>query len=634
MRHLNFPIVRRIRLSHFSLYNLQDHIEFSIQPGTTCLAGANGLGKSTFFQIINYGLTGVVPRPGQKFVSVDDYYRDISRFSKDYFQGRVQPEDRDIAEIELELTIGDRTITLIRGFDEPDALRSLVITNDARHFDEMTPEDREANYQAVLTQHIGLSTFKEFVFIQSFVLTFDERRHLLFWDPKVLETCLLLFVGIDNEQRADAERLRREMEKADSRARNLRWNMTQQKDRLDSLRQVLSGNELVDDEASTYEEFETLLDRVKERSNEVDIIQTKLRDAKLALAEGAARASVIRNDYQREFSERVTAKHSVENAPAIQLALIEHKCAICGTEGIAVVEPVKKAIAEHTCPLCKAATDRATIPAAVHQRLKELDKELAEQKKRVDSSVLLITQLDVENDIRVRSLETVQTELDAFEEQNRDVVNRGRPVDANHDQVIAAYEKTIAEIDKERLKQKSKSAEASKAYKQIQKKLEQEYLNIQEDFVPKFNTLANLFLGVDLDIQLETRDKSVTLALTVKKTQRHAEHDLSESQRFFIDIALRMALANYVSSDTIKAPLYIDTPEGSLDLAYESQAGQMVAEFANDGHPVFMTANINTSELLTEIAKQSSLGLDSIACISGANCLKCKRSMKQNLRIA
>ena len=248
MRHLNFPIVRRIRLSHFSLYNLQDHIEFSIQPGTTCLAGANGLGKSTFFQIINYGLTGVVPRPGQKFVSVDDYYRDISRFSKDYFQGRVQPEDRDIAEIELELTIGDRTITLIRGFDEPDALRSLVITNDARHFDEMTPEDREANYQAVLTQHIGLSTFKEFVFIQSFVLTFDERRHLLFWDPKVLETCLLLFVGIDNEQRADAERLRREMEKADSRVRNLRWNMTQQKDRLDSLRQVLSGNELVDDE--------------------------------------------------------------------------------------------------------------------------------------------------------------------------------------------------------------------------------------------------------------------------------------------------------------------------------------------------------------------------------------------------
>jgi len=66
-----------------------------------------------------------------------------------------------------------------------------------------------------------------------------------------------------------------------------------------------------------------------------------------------------------------------------------------------------------------------------------------------------------------------------------------------------------------------------------------------------------------------------------------------------------MAFAQFASPSDAGAPLYIDTPEGSLDLAYEAQAGQMIARFASEGHKVFMTANINTSQLLGSIAKQA-----------------------------
>ena len=66
-----------------------------------------------------------------------------------------------------------------------------------------------------------------------------------------------------------------------------------------------------------------------------------------------------------------------------------------------------------------------------------------------------------------------------------------------------------------------------------------------------------------------------------------------------------MAFAQFASPDGAGAPLYIDTPEGSLDLAYEDQAGKMIAQFAIEGHKVFMTANINTSQLLTSIATNS-----------------------------
>lgn len=125
-RKLRFPILQRIKLSHFSLYPLADTIEFNFDKGIVCLAGANGLGKSTFLQVVGYGMTGVVPKPYQKFVSVDDYYRDIRAFTPDYFDGRIRPEHLEIAEIELEMLLGSTRITVVRGFVESESLRAAA----------------------------------------------------------------------------------------------------------------------------------------------------------------------------------------------------------------------------------------------------------------------------------------------------------------------------------------------------------------------------------------------------------------------------------------------------------------------------------------------------------------------------
>ena len=154
------------------------------------MAGANGLGKSTFLQVVGYGMTGIVPKPDRKFSSVDDYYRDTRSFTREYFEGRLLPEHRHIAEIELEMTLGNRHITITRGFVESESLRGLKIVSDNKEkdFKDETPEQKQAIYEKLLIEESGLGSFREFIFVQSFVLTFDERRHLLFWDAKVLET--------------------------------------------------------------------------------------------------------------------------------------------------------------------------------------------------------------------------------------------------------------------------------------------------------------------------------------------------------------------------------------------------------------------------------------------------------------
>jgi ABC-type cobalamin transport system ATPase subunit len=77
---------------------------------------------------------------------------------------------------------------------------------------------------------------------------------------------------------------------------------------------------------------------------------------------------------------------------------------------------------------------------------------------------------------------------------------------------------------------------------------------------------------------------------------------LSESQKFVLDIALRMAITQFISLKTAKGGLFIDTPEGSLDIAYEKRAGDMLSKFAEKGHPIIMTANLNSSKLLLALA--------------------------------
>jgi hypothetical protein len=269
-RKLSFPVLGRVKLSHFSLYSLKDVIEFTCDDGIICLAGANGLGKSTFLQIVGYGMTGVVPKPGQKFVSVDDYFRDIRTFTRDYFDGRLLPEDAEIAEIELEMNIGDLHILISRGFVETESLRRLVVTSGdgTTEYTDVSPEERHAAYENLVVQQTGLGSFREFVFVHSFLLTFDERRHLLFWDPKVLETCLLIFVGVKKEQRAEVERLRREAEKSGSRVRNLVFDIKQVKDRLSEIESALKGKKGKND-AKTYAEFEDLMERANEAADSV-----------------------------------------------------------------------------------------------------------------------------------------------------------------------------------------------------------------------------------------------------------------------------------------------------------------------------------------------------------------------------
>ena len=89
MPKLHFPRITRAILQDFSLFTSMSEIDVSMIDGVFCLAGANGLGKSTFLAAVNYAFTGIVSDPDRSFDSIDEYYKHSRNYAADFFAGRI-----------------------------------------------------------------------------------------------------------------------------------------------------------------------------------------------------------------------------------------------------------------------------------------------------------------------------------------------------------------------------------------------------------------------------------------------------------------------------------------------------------------------------------------------------------------
>jgi hypothetical protein len=150
-----------------------------------CLAGANGIGKSTFVSAVNFAITGRIAEPGRRFESVEEYYRDTLTFTRAYFNGRILEAERDTAAVSVKFSIGDTEFNVTRRVAQPDELRELSVVH--LHSKEsvvdghsLTPEVRHEEYIRTVIEAARLDSFPQFVFLQLFLMTFDERRNLLF----------------------------------------------------------------------------------------------------------------------------------------------------------------------------------------------------------------------------------------------------------------------------------------------------------------------------------------------------------------------------------------------------------------------------------------------------------------------
>jgi DNA repair exonuclease SbcCD ATPase subunit len=607
-RGLILPQPESAQLEYFSLYEREVSVETDFtQAPIFCLVGANGLGKSTYLSALSYAITGAVAEPGRSFRDVADYYKRARTYAPKYFRGRITARDSEAAQVTLTMRVGSKRYQLTRGINDPAGLRDLRVTNAdtgtvLRRTDDLDDEARNLAYMKEITVDVGLDDFAQLAFLQLFVLSFDERRELLFWTPKILQQALYISFDLDPGRAKEAEKLNRKVEGLDSNARGAQWQATIINKQLEALESA--GEEVFDEVRDQVGEQKDLEGRRDEAVQDVDGAERSLKDGQLQLAEQTAQLQALRSEYDVIWTQRLQGSGNPASHPLVISTLDDSRCAVCGTEGLDVVKQVNARLDHHHCPLCDSAFDgkEAAEPKEILGALGELDKRITILQEAIADSGPVLIQLEREQADRRAELRSASEKLASFEERNLLAGASGGDTPNGLKAVADRYRAQIADLHDERDEKRKERDKVRRKLKPLQEALVQSYRAAEDEFVPSFNELARRFLGLELEVSIEQKKDTVGLALSVQGTKRRAADTLSESQRFFIDIALRMALIEQMSSEESPGCLFVDTPEGSLDIAYESRAGEMFALFVEHGHQLLMTANINTSQLLRRLA--------------------------------
>jgi len=607
---LVFPKIRKVRLQRFSLYNLEPNVELDISNGVFCLAGANGLGKSTFLAAVNFAITGIVPNPNREFKSVEEYYKFGAGYREAFFTGRISEQDRDAASVGVHLLVGNHLYKLTRGVFEPGELQELTVLKAGTgevvlDSSENTPSQRSQEYQQRITKDVGLASFEQFVFLQHFVLTFDESRHLLLWDQRVLNQALYLCIGADFEKAQQADKLKRDMEKAGSLARNYSYQASNVRSRIEVIRDAMKTTLTDDKFAELGSQYALLREAQDSGRAEVEKKVAHLSDAELKWMEITAELSSLQNEYFKEFSRRTHKDYYVSHHPVISASISEKRCAVCGAEGPCIADHIQHAIDAQKCPLCASKIRNQPPSSDSIAQLQQLDRQISEAKERLKIALKTKDRVSAELKVCESTFTSASAQLDEFEAANETFLVQLR---SRTDETLQNLISEMSEYLRLKKKKYSERDEKQREYLKLQRELERSYAAAEQEFVPLFRDLAVLFLGIDIDIQLYSStsviDPRLSLILEMRGSLRREDYQLSESQRFFLDIALRMAFSQYMSHHAGQATIFIDTPEGALDIAYESRAGQMFAKYAASGHSIIMTANINTSQLLRKLASE------------------------------
>lgn len=606
-----FPMITRVHLNAFSLYSLEPNVSLSFGKGVTCLAGANGIGKSTLLATINFGLTGAVPSPKRRLLSTGQYLKDAQEYTSDYFEGRISEEDWDVAAITLEFKIGKIEYSVQRALFAPAELLSLSITDGGKPRNigaVLTPIQRDTAYRTNLCSDIGMQSFEQFVFFQHFLLTFDEARHLLFWDEAASTQMLYLCFGGDPSEAAKADELNREMERAGSWGRNLQFQASNLAKRIAMLESSAGLNESSDGIEQATAIYQERIGSLEKASASVNDAEQRLAEAELRVAQANASVSALRITYSDAFNNLLQDTSSPGNHPLVQEALQGMQCPICHTEGATIAANISDRLRHRICPLCESPFEESQgINDGAKAALAQIDERLSHARAALTDASASRARLADELKSKQRSLLDARTQVSQFEQSNDDLL------EAIKSKVAAAsgpLQQNLAALQQARdqlLIQRDEAYAERDVFKEqlriLQTALQGRYAKAEREFVPAFRKLAETFLGIDLDVRLtSSQGTAMKLQIEMRGKSRQQQHQLSESQRFFVDIALRMAIAEYASALASKASLFIDTPEGSLDISYEDRAGLMFAEFALAGHGLLMTANINTSKLLTSMA--------------------------------
>lgn len=588
------PKIKELHISNYDLYICPFDVEFSEK--INLVFGTNGLGKTTFLNIMQYAVIGPYIGKVQSRNWKEQQKLKRPTFEKYYFRNRMR-EQSDKAEVRVIFYLGNDKYEVIHSLYEH-RLKKVFINNEEISGENVNYDTYEKKYFGQDDQNIDrylidkyhkhLEKSSNFPDINAFMLMlteimfFTESRDLSFWNQDM--TKLILSKFMPTEKYFEYDEVQKLIKKYDSQERLTSYKMSMIKEFLGedlsekntiksqySLEDLQSIDNNISEKKKRISKHEQALSK-KERESKQNRIDFESVGKQLLEIEQQWYNNVFPDKYQKIYNKYVPS-------------ILADVCPFCGENHVNKILEVDK------CFYCnKSIKIRKNIDL---NRLEIERKNLDNEKRRLQNNYSLINK----EILKIKKL---------LSEENKElfkVIEKQQKIKKTLD---LTSNDNFAKYQQLELK-KQEYHELLEQTKQREKKLALEIdayvLDRFQDYSTVFKKYAYSFLGNDSNVRLELVGKSdeAFFKFFLNETERESEMTLSESQRIFVDMAYRLATLEFFHKDSY---FISETPDSTLDYFFETNAVKTFSYFIDSGNTLFMSANARNSRLINLLVER------------------------------
>jgi hypothetical protein len=628
---MNLPLIDYIQIHRLSLY--QTDIDRAILPGLNMVIGGNGLGKTTFINGVIYALVGNAAYAGTSRKPSDA----ILMIPPNYFEGRLEPDDRREASVTVKFHMVTEYVSITRSLADPKLLDFRVIKSGSDGVDvQVAPssaDNLEAQYETYMEQAVGVSKFEDFVFLVARLLVFDESRSTLAWDEEAQNRVLrILFLSASFD--AEFTRLSNQVTHFTTVGKHCseqRKYINKQIDEWLNEKEIVGADKetpdhndvgrtelklsaLVQQLASLSDRLTNLQSTLTEKLEQVKAYTSTIAELELEVGPVTDQIAHLEKAFYRGIYDDLSPEYLI----ILEALVNDGECRMCGTKSNHLRELGLVLKRESMCIVCRTSLPQHG-PMPSDEERSQLAGEINRLRDRLqDNQNRQLRYREGRSDLNAevnrcqRAIDDVLRDQRAAEiemTQLRSLIVQSQAQDGNDkqdDPWLSKQRQRVGVLDDEIRSAYAKRDKFSKDLDALNKQLVRMLNAVNAQLSPLFSEFGSQFLGMECSLVVSQKKKnSKPLAhMFPRFLQKDRQHEtqVSESQRFFIDQAFRMALIAWYTAKHGQPTFYIvETPEGSLDLAYEKNVATMFHRFASAGHSILLTSNLNSSSFLQGI---------------------------------
>ena len=622
-RMVHLPVLAELRAIDYGLFPGDPHgsgIAWEFQPGLSLIAGINGLGKTTLLTMILRSFTGPYDLSGDGMaqslsVVLPENPVRLSLQQRRFFQRRVA-DGAENAKVVLSARIGESVLTITRRLKDL-FLEGLTIDEQPV---ELPPDadEREREFQDRLTELIGLSSFVDVLLVLHHVILFHENRPGALWDPNA-QRQLLRALCLEGKDASQVVALEREVQSADSQARNVRTRITATEKRWRQALQREAGSErvlaelgaeqaLLDAELMEAQRLETALEQLDEDRQDARLAHER---AKIEREEAAGAIERLK------YTALLRHFPSMDDTTRLVMSRImtDERCLACNAPAETKRLELEELVGHGCCPICGAEPAIQDNIVAAHEfDQAKLDRERERARRAKQEEETKFQQLHVSTaqyDATIKKLG--ETRHSIQERRRRDRRLRAQLPDTT---TSKEFENLLKALRSERGKWLETRTDSLQKLRSLFSDRKQAITDKSNELLATFAELIQTLLVEDVrlvEIKTEprylqapgpTQDRVQVPAFAAEMTaadrpgftRRNDPSEVSESQRELIDLAFRLALVEVFAGT---CTFVMETPEASLDGVAMDRVGHALAAFAaKDDNRLVVTSNLTNAGII------------------------------------